>query len=66
MNIELNPVDTHLMLTNSDPNAFTRLLLDTECKMWESCLPNEEKTHRSDADLLNVLFHLLCVKESSF
>lgn len=39
----LDPVDTYLMLTNSDPNAFTRLLLDTECKMWESCLPNKEK-----------------------
>lgn len=42
MNPVLDPVDTYLMLTNDDPHAFTRLLLDTECKMWESCLPNEE------------------------
>lgn len=42
MNIELNPVDTHLMLTNSDPNAFTSLLLDAECKMWGSCFPHKE------------------------
>ena len=42
MTVELNPVDTHLMLTNGDPNAFTRLLLDAECKMWESCLPHKE------------------------
>lgn len=42
MNIELNPVDTNLMLTNSDPNAFTRLLLDTEYKMWVSRLTHKE------------------------
>ena len=42
MTVELNPVDTYLMLTNGDPHAFTRLLLDTECKMWESCLPHKE------------------------
>lgn len=40
----LDPVDTYLMLTNNDPNAFTRLILDTECKMWESCLPKTEKS----------------------
>ena len=43
MNVELNPVDTYLMLTNGDPRAFTRLLLGTECKMWESCFPHKEK-----------------------
>ena len=40
----LDPVDTYLMLTNNDPNAFTRILLDTEYKMWESCLPNKKKS----------------------
>ena len=49
MNVELDPVDTYLMLSNSDPNAFTRLLLDTECKMWEKGISkNETKKSASD------------------
>lgn len=32
MNVELNHVDTYLMLSNNDPNAFIRMVLDTEHK----------------------------------
>lgn len=36
MNVKLDPVDTHLMLTKSDPNAYTRLILDTMYKVEQS------------------------------
>ncbi len=47
MNTYLDPVDTHLMLTNSDPNANTRLVLDMQYKVEQE---QKENPHRSDAD----------------